>query len=449
MERLVIVSNRVPDPTELQQPAGGLAVALADALRMEKSSLWFGWSGQISEQQNGDGLHSVTADRTTYVTTDLTRAQHRGYYQRYSNGIVWPLFHYRAGLMDYSRTDWEAYRAVNRMFAEKLMPLLRPGDTIWVQDYHLFLLAQELRALGATCPIGFFLHIPFPPWSLFRALPFATDVLKAMASYDQIGLQTREDAYNLNECFRITRIEASGRAFPIGIDPVSFAEEAITSAESPEARRLQASLRGKPLIIGVDRLDYSKGLEERFLGYQQLLRRFPEHRGNVTYLQITPVSRGEVEEYRLLRRKLDEVIGRINGTFSNVDWTPIRYLTHPIPRPLLAGFYRLADIALVTPLRDGMNLVAKEFIAAQDEADPGVLVLSDMAGAAPELPEALLVNPHDPDDTADALHRALKMPEDERRARWKMLDNVVRTTTAGSWARDFLAALRGQTEPRM
>ena len=210
------------------------------------------------------------------------------------------------------------------MFAEKLKPLLRPGDTLWIHDYHLFLMAQELRNLGVTCPIGFFLHIPFPPWSLFRALPRATDVLQALASYDQIGLQTRADAPNLNACFRIGKIEGTGQAFPIGIDPVSFAKDAEAAADEPEVQRLKASLSGRPLIIGVDRLDYSKGLEERFLGYQQLLRRYPEHRGQVTYLQIAPVSRGEVEEYRLLRRKLDVLTGRFIGSFSDIDWTPIR-----------------------------------------------------------------------------------------------------------------------------
>ncbi len=444
MGRLVIVSNRVPDPRERDQPAGGLAVALADALRDEESSLWFGWSGQ---QVDFEGDPEVAVDshhKVTYATIPLTPAQHRGYYQRFSNGILWPLCHYRLGLMNYTKSDWESYQDVNTMFARALLPLLEPGDTIWVQDYHLFPLAQMLRDLGVTSPIGFFLHIPFPPWSLFRALPPADALLRDMVAYDLIGVQTDEDAENLKECLRIEGLDegvSRVMACPIGIDPVKFGEEARAAWDGEEVARLRDSMHAEPLIIGVDRLDYSKGLEERFLGYERLLTRYPEHRGHVTYLQVAPVSRGEVEEYRLLRRQLDETIGRINGAFAEFDWTPIRYLTRPVPRTVLAGFYRLADVALVTPLRDGMNLVAKEYIAAQDPENPGALVLSHLAGAAPELTEALLVNPHDADAIADALHQALTMDKAARKRRWKLLDAEVRSTTAGTWSRDFLTAL--------
>ncbi|MCH4091424.1 alpha,alpha-trehalose-phosphate synthase (UDP-forming) [Acetobacter sp.] len=443
MGRLVVVSNRVPDPRERNKPAGGLAVGLADALREDQQTLWFGWSGRQVES-DADPVPSLDTHGTvTYATIPLTPTQHRGYYQRFSNGILWPLCHYRLGLMNYGRADWQQYLEVNRMFARTLAPLLKPDDIIWIHDYHLFPLAQELRALGVTAPVGFFLHIPFPPWSLFRALPPATALLEAMQSYDLIGVQTEEDAQNLWECLRVEGMTDPSRvvACPIGIDPVSFSEEAREAFDGPEVRRLRESLHDEPLIIGVDRLDYSKGLEERFLGYEKLLIRYPEHHGHVTYLQVAPVSRGEVEEYRLLRRQLDETIGRINGVFAAYDWTPIRYLTRPIARQTLAGFYRLADVALVTPLRDGMNLVAKEYVAAQNPDDPGALVLSHLAGAAPELDEALLVNPHDADAIADALHLALTMKKKERKRRWDILNSEVRNTTAGSWARDFLKAL--------
>ncbi|MBE7620390.1 trehalose-6-phosphate synthase [Gluconacetobacter entanii] len=443
MGRLIIVSNRVPAPRDRNQPAGGLAVGLKDALR-EGDALWFGWSGRQVDHMDGDPTPSIDqVKNVTYATIDLTRAQHAGFYQNFSNGILWPLFHYRVGLMNYSRMDWEMYLGVNAMFARTLRPLLRPDDTIWIHDYHLFPLGQALRDLGVKCRIGFFLHIPFPPWSLVRALPGAELLLEDMQSYDLVGVQTPEDAENLNHALRMNHMAERGQAFPIGIDPVEFRAQAEASMEGPEVSRLRDSLRGAQLVLGVDRLDYSKGLPERFKGYEALLSRYPEHRGRVTFLQVAPISRGNVEEYRQLRCQLDELTGRINGAYSEFDWTPIRYITRPISRDVLAGFYRMADVALITPLRDGMNLVAKEYVAAQDPADPGVLILSHFAGAAPELDEAILVNPYDTDEIADALHQALTMQRPERQTRWIALEKEVSRTTAVSWANDFLQALDG------
>lgn len=442
MGRLVVVSNRVPATRDRLQPAGGLAVALRAAMT-EGRCLWFGWSGQqIAESNVHDREVSLDkVENVTYATIDLTHAEYDGFYQKYSNGILWPLCHYRAGLMDYSRKDKTVYQDVNKLFAQKLLPLLQPGDQIWIHDYHLFPLGQALRDLGVTAPIGFFLHIPFPPWSLMRALPEADSLLRSMQAYDVIGLQTEDDARNMNDGFSIVGVKAKAEVFPIGIDPDSFAKQAEDGLSNPEVQRLKESLQGKPFIIGVDRLDYSKGLPERFRGYETFLARYPEHRGKVVYLQVTPVSRGNVPEYRALRRELDEAAGRINGTYGDFDWTPIRYLTHPVARSLLASFYRLADAALITPLRDGMNLVAKEYVAAQDKDDPGVLILSHFAGAAPEMEDALMVNPHDADAIADALHKALTMPAEERRTRWEKLEPDVWRVTAVTWARDFITAL--------
>ena len=441
MGRLIIVSNRVPSPRERSQPAGGLAVGLKDALR-EGESLWFGWSGKQVQLHGGDPVPRLDrVDNVTYATIDLTPAQYEGFYQNFSNGILWPLFHYRVGLMNYSRTDWETYLAVNAMFARTLLPLLRPDDVIWVHDYHLFPLGQALRDLGVTCRIGFFLHIPFPPWSLVRSLPGADLLLEDMQSYDLVGVQTAEDAENLNHALRVNNLPERGQAFPIGIDPVEFRMQAEKSMQGAEVERLESSLRGAKLVLGVDRLDYSKGLPERFRGYEAFLARYPEHRGKVTFLQVAPISRGGVEEYRQLRRQLDELTGRINGAYSEFDWTPIRYITRPIAREVLAGFYRRSEAALITPLRDGMNLVAKEYVAAQDPANPGVLILSHFAGAAPEMEEGILVNPYDPDEIADALHAALTMGVDERRTRWQALEQEVSRTTAISWAADFMRAL--------
>jgi len=444
MGRLIIVSNRVPSPRERSQPAGGLTVGLRDAVRGNES-LWFGWSGATTTDSDNDPTPATdVVEGVTYATIDLSARQLEGFYQNFSNGLLWPLCHYRVGMMNYRRSDWETYLEVNALFARALVDMLRPDDIIWVHDYHLFPMGQALRDLGVTNRIGFFLHIPFPPWSLFRSLPGADLLLRDMEAYDLIGVQTAEDVDNLNQSFSLNDINARAQAFAIGIDPVEFHAQAVRSAETADVRRLVESLHGRTLILGVDRLDYSKGLPERFAGYAAFLSRYPQYRGQVTFLQVAPVSRGDVEEYRVLRRQLDEQVGRINGVHATFDWTPIRYMTSPVPRDILAGFYREADIALITPLRDGMNLVAKEFIAAQDAADPGVLILSHFAGAAPEMMDALLVNPYDPDEIADALALAMETTTEQRIARFGPLNAEVTRGTAGVWAREFLDALRAR-----
>ncbi|GAN54555.1 alpha,alpha-trehalose-phosphate synthase (UDP-forming) [Tanticharoenia sakaeratensis] len=446
MGRLIVVSNRTPSPRERTQPAGGLTVGLRDAVR-GVDSMWFGWSGNQVDDVKGQKVDKDTVDGVTYATIDMTPAQYEGFYQNFSNGLLWPLCHYRMGMLSFRRADWDAYLEVNRMFAEHLTPLLRPDDVIWVHDYHLFPLGQMLRDAGVMCRIGFFLHIPFPPWSVSRALPIADELLHEMTAYDLVGVQTEEDAINLDGCFAACGVQVKARAFAIGIDPDGFLEQAETAVKSHDGRTLRESLHGRKLILGVDRLDYSKGLPERMLGYAQLLKRYPEHLGKVTFLQIAPVSRGGVATYQQLRQQLEELVGRINGEYASYEWTPIRYLTSPVARTTLAGFHRIADVGLVTPLRDGMNLVAKEYVAAQDPKDPGSLVLSHFAGAAPELPDALLVNPYDADDTADALHLALTMPLPERKRRWHGMRDEVWKHTAATWARDFLEALHALPSP--
>ncbi|CEF54396.1 alpha,alpha-trehalose-phosphate synthase (UDP-forming) [Acetobacter ghanensis] len=441
MRRLVIVSNRVPALRGRKQPAGGLAVALKDAVR-DHPCLWFGWSGQQIGGDSADRpLNVDTVGNVTYATIGLTQREYNGFYQGYSNGILWPLCHYRAGLMNYSRHDQQIYDDVNTVFANSLAPLLEDGDVVWVHDYHLFPLGKALRHLKVKARIGFFLHIPFPPWSLMRSLPEAASLMRALRAYDVIGVQTEDDARNMNEAFSVLGIPARARVFPIGIDPDSFAACAREGQSLPQVQRLKQELRGMPLIIGVDRMDYSKGLPERLRGYATFLKRYPEYRGKVVYLQITPVSRGSVPEYQSLRAELDQIVGHINGTYGEFDWTPVRYLTHPLPRELLAAFFQLSSAALVTPLRDGMNLVAKEYVAAQQPDDPGMLILSRFAGAAPDMEDALLVNPHDSDEIASALHMALSMSGSERRLRWERLRTDVWRVTAANWARSFIAAL--------
>jgi trehalose 6-phosphate synthase len=445
MNRLVIVSNRVP-PRERSSAAGGLAVALREAIT-RRETLWLGWSGATASAPAVEPtLHRV--GRLTYATLDLAADDYAGYYRGFSNGMLWPLLHHRVGLSEFRREDLAAYRRVNHTFALALAQLLRPGDAVWVHDYHLFPLGAELRALGVRVRIGFFLHVPFPPRALWEALPDGDALIRDIGTYDVVGVQTEDDARHLNELLAMQGEVPRARAFPVGIDPAAFAKAARTAAGGEEVKRLGQSLGNRALILGIDRLDYSKGLVQRFEGYAKLLRRFPEHCNKVTFLQIAPVSRGDVTQYRSLRRELDELAGRINSEHAEFDWAPLRYLTRTVRRNVLAGFCRMAAVGLVTPLRDGMNLVAKEYVAAQDPDDPGVLVLSRFAGAVGDLEGAIVINPHDPDAIAEALHVALSIPAEERRARWATMWRGVNRHTAASWARGFLAALEGVAASR-
>jgi len=453
MSRLVIVSNRVSMPTERGAKAGGLAVALAEA--MTPGSLWFGWSGKRAAATS-DAATIAEHGGLTYATIDLSESDYRRYYVGFSNAALWPLLHYRTGLLDFKRDDYEGYLSVNDIFADRLKPLLRPDDIIWIHDYQLLTLPEALRRRGVTNPIGFFLHIPFVPPAVLHVLPSAAVLVRALAAADLIGFQTHGDRMNFLEsaasCMDV-RPEADHSfthnnhrtetiVAPIGIDADGFTRTARRAAGMAETKRLIESLVGRALIIGVDRLDYTKGLPQRFDAFGQLLHRYPEHLRRISLLQIAARSREDVDRYQSLRRELDRKAGDINGAYSDFDWTPLRYMTRTVNRSTIAGFYRLARIALVTPLRDGMNLVAKEFIAAQDAADPGVLVLSRFAGAAEELTEALIVNPYDADAVADAMHAGLIMPLEERKARHTALLAKVRRTTAASFCRDFLTRLK-------
>lgn len=445
MARLVIVSNRVPPARARGVQAGGLAVALREALG-RREVLWFGWSGETSDPPAPP--RTVTVGRRSFTTADLTPEEERLYYTGYSNGTLWPLLHYRSGIFEFHRAEEEGWRAVNERFARLLAPLLRPDDLIWVHDFHLIPLVGWLRALGCEQRIGFFLHVPFPPPALFAALPRSAALLQDLGAADLIGVQTVQDAAHLSAALAELGITVPIGDFPVGIDAPRFARTAAAAEGKGEMARMLASLAGRSLILGVDRLDYSKGLPHRLRGYAALLRKFPQHRGKVTFLQVAPVSRGAVAQYRMLRRELDELAGRINGEHAEYDWIPLRWLTRPLPRGLLAGFLRHARVGLVTPLRDGMNLVAKEYVAAQDPADPGVLVLSRFAGATAELTGGLLVNPHDPEDITEALHTALTMPLAERQARWQQDWSALAAPAKGDWARAFLAELRaGRAEP--
>jgi len=457
LARLTIVSYRVPLPRDRALRAGGLAVGVADALR-HRGGLWFGWSGEVTDQ-TVDAPRLEQSHDVTYAALDIGRDDYHGFYAGYANSTLWPLLHFRLGLLDFRREDFDAYRRVNEAFARALLPLLRPSDLVWVHDYQLIPLGAALRRLGCGNRIGFFLHVPCPPPAVFAALPQAETLLRGLTAYDLVGVQTANDLQALTDCLRaFCGLEADGAgvirsgrsalrlgAFPIGIDTAGFAELAARAAGDAQTNRMRKSLEGRDLIIGVDRLDYTKGLPNKFEAYGRLLARFPQHRGRVTFLQIASRSRAEMEQYRALKRELDGLVGRINGTYAEFHWVPLRYITRPMPRTALAGLYRQAAVALVTPLRDGMNIVAKEYMAAQDPDRPGVLVLSRFAGAAQQLPEALIVNPYDPDEMAEALDAALGMEREQRQSRWRAVFDRLSVHTAEAWSDDFLALLAGST----
>jgi trehalose 6-phosphate synthase len=457
MGRLVVVSNRIGDPRKAA--AGGLAVALGESLA-QSGGLWFGWSGKVVEAEDGgkagEGeMHSTQAGAVRLVTVDLSREDHDSYYLGYSNGVLWPVFHYRLDLADFATGFFEGYQRVNRLFARKLAPLLRPDDTIWVHDYHLIPLALELRAAGCRQRIGFFLHIPLPPPLILAAIPGHEWLVRALFAYDLVGLQTRADLEHFSrfieaetdaqalpdDHYRAFGYNTCVRAFPIGIDVEEF-QRLSRLRESQEAyETLRETYAQRRLLVGVDRLDYSKGLPQRLRAFRELLSRYPENHQSATLIQIASPTRESVHAYEDIRHELEGLSGEINGTYGELDWMPIRYMHRTLARRKLPALYRLARVALVTPLRDGMNLVAKEFVAVQDPADPGVLVLSRFAGAAEQMREALLVNPYDIPGTAQAIQRALQMPLEERQRRHAALLADVREQDVHHWRRSFLDAL--------
>jgi trehalose 6-phosphate synthase len=457
--RLIVVSNRVSAASEGGGASvGGLAIAMQAALR-EYNGIWFGWSGETTDAYTGR-LSIRRAGGVTLATVDLEERDREDYYNGYANRTLWPLLHYRVDLSSNERAYYEAYRRVNARFAETMLPLLEPGDLIWVQDYHLIPMAQELRRLGVTNPIGFFLHVPWPAKRLFATLPNHRDLARALVEYDLIGFQTEdslaafreyvvEELGGLAEGDSVSALGARARAgaFPVGLDVEAFTRAARSEAAQAWRKRMRASLAGRRMIIGVDRLDYSKGLEERFLAYEQFLADWPEAQEQVFLLQIATPSRDEVPAYQEIRARLDAITGRINGAYATVDWVPIRYVNRRYRRDELAGIYRAAAIGLVTPLRDGMNLVAKEYVAAQDPADPGVLILSRFAGAAEQMSEALIVNPFSREEVSDAIRKGLAMPRPERVRRWEQLMQGVREGNIAAWRDGFIGALREACRP--
>lgn len=457
MSRLVVVSNRIAPPDEHAASAGGLAVGILGALKAA-GGLWFGWSGETGNEDQP--LKKVKKGNITWASFNLSEQDLDEYYNKFSNAVLWPAFHYRLDLVQFQRPAWDGYLRVNALLADKLLPLLQDDDIIWIHDYHLLPFAHELRKRGVNNRIGFFLHIPFPTPEIFNALPTYDTLLEQLCEYDLLGFQTENDRLAFLDCLsNLTRVTtrsakshtACGKAFrtevyPIGIEPKEIAKQAAGPLP-PKLAQLKAELKNVQNIFSVERLDYSKGLPERFLAYEALLEKYPQHHGKIRYTQIAPTSRGDVQAYQDIRHQLENEAGRINGKYGQLGWTPLYYLNQHFDRKLLMKIFRYSDVGLVTPLRDGMNLVAKEYVAAQDPANPGVLVLSQFAGAANELTSALIVNPYDRDEVATALDRALTMSLAERISRHAEMLDVIVKNDINHWQECFISDLK-QIVPR-
>ena len=454
MSRLIVVSNRIPGKSPA---AGGLAVALKKTLST-RDGFWFGWSGTFSERPDPEARFE-TIEGMRIGSIDLTRSDHQSYYAGFSNSILWPAFHLRLDLTDIQSHWYEGYRRVNAQFADAIAPHIRPDDIIWVHDYHLIPLATELRRRNIRNKIGFYLHIPFPTPDALNAIPHHEELLNDLVAYDLVGMQAQRDVAAFHEFLAHQEMyrQSGGspfdfdpgntaiEVFPIGSDPEAFAKLAVNPNAQKMYKRVERAMNGRSLILGVDRLDYSKGLPQRVQAYEKLLENNANLRRAIHMIQIAPPSRDSIKEYQVISDELDTTVGRLTGRFAEPDWLPITYVKRTYSQASLAGLYRLARIGLVTPLRDGMNLVAHEYVASQNPEDPGVLVLSRFAGAAEIFHDALIINPFDTDETAEAMRVGLAMPLDERKERWRNLMEAAKTYDVDNWADSYLKALAGDS----
>ena len=452
---VIVVSNRVAQFLPDEPISGGLAAALIPMVK-ESGAIWVGSSGRTSDAaQRKDPLVKIESLGTgALATVDMPSKHYVGYYEGFANSALWPALHSRADLIHVTAENYTSYREVNAFMARALLRFSKPEAVFWVHDYHLLTLGAELRRFGIDRPIGFFLHTPWAERHTMAAVPHQAEIVREMLAYDLIGFQTVEDRQNFEDYLRvelgITTVDGTIvtewgwtqlATFPIGIDVDEFARRAASAMTRPEVSRLRASLQGEKLVLGVDRLDYSKGLANRIRAFERLLENEPSLKRRVSLLQVAVPSRGNIKAYRELKAELATLVSEINGRHGEVDWTPIRYLNKGFSQLTLAGFYRTAHVGLVTPLHDGMNLVAKEYVAAQNPLDPGVLVLSSFAGAAKELDAALQVNPHDVDAVAQQIAKGLTMSIEERRERWQQMVTKLRRAPVRSWFTDFLHTL--------
>jgi trehalose 6-phosphate synthase len=452
---VIVVSNRVARAKSDEPVAGGLAAALIPMVK-ESGAIWVGSSDKTSDYAISKECISQIEPLGTgaLVTVDMPAKHYRGFYEGFSNSALWPALHSRPDLIQVSHDDYASYREVNAFMARALLRFSEPDALYWVQDYHFLTLGAEMRRLQISRPIGFFLHTPWADRRTMAAVPHHADLAGAMLAYDLLGFQTDEDRQNFEDYLQYelgltvydgavtsSRGVTHLATFPIGIDVDEFSDRATKASARADVVRLRNSLQGTKLVLGVDRLDYSKGLANRVRAFDRMFELEPQLKHRVSLLQIAVPTRSNIRAYRDLKAELGSLVGEINGRHGEVDWIPIRYLNKCFSQLTLAGFYRAAHIGLVTPLQDGMNLVAKEYVAAQNPFDPGVLVLSAFAGAARELDTALLVNPHDIEGMARQIATALAMSLEERRERWHAMIAKLRSSSIQGWFADFQRAL--------
>jgi trehalose 6-phosphate synthase len=452
---LVVVSNRVSRGKPNEPMTGGLAAALLPVVE-NSGAIWVGSSGRVRDGNQKEPFAEIESlGAGALAMLDLPAAHYGGYYEGFANSALWPAMHSRTDLIRATQEDYVSYREVNAFMARALLRFRKTDSVFWIQDYHFLALGAELRDLGVTQPVGFFLHTPWPSRSLIGGVPHHRELIEAMLAYDLIGFQTEEDRENFlsyvqqdlglavhDGVVRSHYGRTRAAVFPIGIDPQKFAQLAAKAMTHPDVSRLRRSLNGEKLAIGVDRLDYSKGLVNRIKAFDRMWTTHPQLARTVSLLQIATPSRGAIEAYGNLQSEVARLVSDVNGIHGEVDWTPIRYLNKGYGQAVLAGLYRTAQVGVVTPLQDGMNLVAKEYVAAQNPADPGVLVLSKFAGAANELDTALHVNPHDIDGMAKTIATALVMPLTERRMRWEAMMERLNNSTIQQWFADFVDTLQ-------
>lgn len=467
MGRLLLVSNRLPVTATIEHgqlnvrpSSGGLASALG-AAHAEGDGLWIGWPGELP-RISGPMARALDARLAALrvVPVALTRVEVRGFYEQVSNAVLWPVAHCLLDNLPAELVGWDAYRAANERYADAVVAQYQDGDTIWVHDYHLMLLPALLRERRPLARIGYFHHIPFPPFDVFRVLPWRADLVRGLLGADLIGFHTEDYAAHfmqatgrlLGTAAADGRVHFGGRtiaigAFPVSVDPAAWTALAATSEARVEAERFYDGLGDARMIVGVDRLDYTKGIVQRLLAFERTLELDPELRDHLRFVQVTVPSRERVRAYASFKRQIDELVGRINGRFGTPHRMPVHRVHGHLDPPALAGLYRAADVLLATPLRDGMNLVAKEFVATREDGN-GVLVLSEFAGAAEDLPGALIVNPYDVDALAAAIRRALHMSPNEQRGRMLAMRAQVARFDVRRWTADFLGALSARGEDR-
>ena len=460
--RVILVSNRLPVTAHYQgqdltlvQSGGGLATGLKGA-RAREGSTWIGWPGEVpaGARVRADLERELQAQGLSPVF--LTRAELKGFYEDYSNAAVWPVFHDLIDQLPLEIQGWEMYEEVNQRFAEAVAAVYEDGDMVWVNDYHLMLVPAQIRRLVPRARIGFFLHIPFPHADMFRVLPQRREILEGLLGADLIGFHTRAYADHflaaahqlLGERLSGTTVRRRGRsinvgAYPMGIDARTWEERARSTAVAKQVLSLMQDAGKRKIALGIDRLDYTKGLPRRIAAIERLFQRDPSLAEKVRFIQVTFPSRERIESYAGLRRQVSEMVGRINAIYGSPRSLPIHLMLRSFTEEEVSSLYSAADIMLVTPLRDGMNLVAKEFVASRLH-DDGVLILSEFAGAADEMPEALIINPYDTEGICRAIHQAIEMPTAEQRERMTKLRAGVMRNDVHAWGENFLADLSGE-----